>query len=803
MQYNGDLKNSVISKFNSAIKQISNCKVVHIDIPSDFEGSGTINSALSKIKAANLNAIKGEFESVASEAEAIERKVNQNALEFEFASNGFSFFSQGTKKDNHDVYHQVKEEKDKKKDTESPTDFIIAWGNSLWDNTKKTGANVTRYAKDTVNTLINFNWTDVNERAKLDEKSSELLNKNLKNIKDKTEKTQKTAWDKMLENNIKRTFIYNLIANSALKKEQQRIKEETERTQASAQNELIAIAKGIHKMGENITDFIALRTEELQEEHLRTIYSSNAEYEKNNKVKYENEIAKMRNKTMSFVAKDYTEVAFNKLYESNKGLQEIDDKAYNPFKRTGAVYKAGEYVAPAIAATTVSVVAPQAASIIIPTIIGMNSGGRASEEYLSQKKQTQNNWTTKDNLDNAIKYGNAIGLWDAAQYAIGMNLFKFNPTDLGFLNGILRVETDTILNAMDTPYKAMVYSLLDKETDFSTAFEAFGGAEAVATSAVLGLGGSLFGEFMQYQSVNNKLNKIYELQNVNPNEIDDVIKVNLRNDLIEGNINIEDIKLDENFLINYTEKKNISNLLPSEIKIDLAHNRCDDFLKEHGILWLKKRKKQTDNIKVFNTRKEFEDFLINDLNMTEDYAKGVGGVNANTGETITIAFDKKVPIGTIIHEENHTLGNCRIFNNKIVKYNFDSVNGTEIQRGIDEAFTESIKLRMNGTQGIGTTKYACNVDVLNQMKDLMNKNGYEDVDLYTFFGEDKSLFANTVNKIMKDDSFYNDLAYNMNISDGMAIKKTDGSFVYNKDDIKAARLYLNHLLEKFKNNITK
>lgn len=795
MQYNGNLKNSVISKFNSAIKQISSCKSVHIDIPSDFEGSGSINSALTKIKAANLDAIKGEFESVAAEAEAIERKANQNALGFEFASNSFSFFSQGTKKDNHDVYHQVKEEKDKNKDTESPTDFIIAWGNSFWDNTKKTGANVVKYAKDTVNTLINFNWTDVNERAKLDEKSSELLNKNLKNSKDKT---QKTAWDKMLENNIKRTFIYNLIANSALKREQQRIKEEEERTQASAQNELIAIAKGIHKMGENITDFIALRTEKLQEEHLRTIYSSNAEYEKNNKVKYENEIAKMRNKTMSFVAKDYTEVAFNKLYESNKGLQEIDDKAYNPFKRTGAVYKAGEQVGPVIAAITVSTVAPQAASIIIPTIIGMNSGGRASEEYLIQKKQTQNNWTTKENLDNAIKYGNAIGLWDATQYALGMNLFKFNPTDSGFLNALLRVEADTLFNAMDTPYKAMVYSLLDKETDFDTAFEAFGGVGAVATSAVLGFAGSVFGEVMQYQSVNNILNKIYELQNVKPNEIDDVIKVNLRNDLIKGSINIEDIKLDENFLINYTEKKNISNLLPSEIKIDLAKNRGDEFLKEHGILWLKKGKNQTDNIEVFNTKKEFEDFLIDDLNYTKELAKKVLGVNYDKGK---IAFNQKASIGTIIHEGNHTLGNCIISNGNII-YNYDPMNGTYIQRGINEAFTESIALRMNGVAGRGNSGYSCNVEVLNQMIDLMNKNGYEDVDLFTYFGSDKSLFANTINKIMKDDNFYTELANNMNISDGQALNR-DSSVAYNKDDIKAARLYLNHLLEKFKNNITK
>ena len=111
MQYNGDLKNIVISKFNSAINQINSCKSVHIDIPSDFEGSGTINSALSKIKAANLGSIKGEFERVANEAEATEAKALQHAFGFEFMNNVLSFSNKGNQKDNYDVYHQIKDNK--------------------------------------------------------------------------------------------------------------------------------------------------------------------------------------------------------------------------------------------------------------------------------------------------------------------------------------------------------------------------------------------------------------------------------------------------------------------------------------------------------------------------------------------------------------------------------------------------------------------------------------------------------------------------------------------------------------------
>ena len=585
MQYNGDLKNRVISKFNNATKQINSCKSVQINIPSDFEGRGIINSALTKIKAANVDAIKGEFERIAVEVEAADAKANQNAFGMEFLNGLSSFFYQKDKKDNHDVYHQVKADKDKNKDSDFLINSMIKWGkdrineiyktganvadrtinytnkviNKVEDKLYRTASNVRDYTVNTFNTLLNFNWTDVNEKAKLDNKSYELLKHNLEKNNSKNEKKQETAWDKLLQGNIEKSANYTKEANQALLKEQQRIKEETERVQASAQNELIAMLKGVYKMGEDVTDFFALRAEKLQEEHLRTIYSSNEEYKKMNKEQYEKDIEKMRNKTMTHVEKDYTEEAFNKLYETNKGLKEIDDKAYNPFKRTGVVYKAGEQVAPAIAATTVSIVAPQAASIIVPAIIGMNSAGKASEEYLKNRKYSskegieqaykdgeidkqtyesykqiwnlsdsdikritndknltqeqketilkihnmKDEWVSEENRDNAIIYGNTIGAWDAIQYAIGMNLYKLNPTGSIIGNSTIRVGIDTGLNASDTPFKASVYSFLNDDVDFDTAFDEFGGMDAVVTSAVLGFGGSVFGEFLDFVKTKN------------------------------------------------------------------------------------------------------------------------------------------------------------------------------------------------------------------------------------------------------------------------------------------------------------
>ena len=133
MQYNGNLKESVKSKFNSAISKINSCKSYHINIPSDFEGSGTINSAITKLKAANLEAIKGEFERIAAQNEEIERKALENASGFEFLSSFFNIANKKDKKDNHDIYHQLKKDKDKNNKTSMSANSLM---NSLMNFVK-------------------------------------------------------------------------------------------------------------------------------------------------------------------------------------------------------------------------------------------------------------------------------------------------------------------------------------------------------------------------------------------------------------------------------------------------------------------------------------------------------------------------------------------------------------------------------------------------------------------------------------------------------------------------------------------
>ena len=380
-------------------------------------------------------------------------------------------------------------------------------------------------------------------------------------------------WSEMLNDLNRKTATTQKVANIQLKREQDRIKKETEevqkRTQASIINSLMALTKGTIKLGESTMDFIISRNEQLEEEKLRQIYGA---YEPSREIyeEYvEETIEQMRKETMAYVEKDHTETLMNKLYEESEYLQETDKDAYDLFKRTGAGYKVVEGFAPIAAATVVSVIAPEAAPVIVPTLIGINSSGGATEEFLHNKKsnskegitQSYENgeisknqydwyefiwnmddeeierlaksknitkeemeaiyriknmdeeWTTAENLTNANLYGDAVGAWDALQYAVGGNLFKFNPTTSAIVNSGIRVGIDTGFNAIDTPYRALVYSLIDKDTDFETAFENMGGTNAIKTNAIIGFGGSIFGEL--FDAARSKRTKTEIENNIN------------------------------------------------------------------------------------------------------------------------------------------------------------------------------------------------------------------------------------------------------------------------------------------------
>lgn len=119
-----------------------------------------------------------------------------------------------------------------------------------------------------------------------------------------------------------------------------------------------------------------------------------------------------------------------------------------------------------------------------------------------------------------------------------------------------------------------------------------------------------------------------------------------------------------------------------------------------------------------------------------------------------IFFQCSNDIETIIHELNHMLTES------------DIQLGT-INRGINEALTESLALKITGTDENKNSEYYWNVRAMNEIVDLLENAGYKDIDAISYYNKDKTdIMANTLNTIVGDNEFYDELVKNMSIADG-------------------------------------
>ena len=589
-------------------------------------------------------------------------------------------------------------------------------------------------------------------------------------------------WGEMLNDLNRNTATTQKVANIQLKKEQDRIDKDTkevqERTQASLKNGCVAFYIGTRKMVENAEDFIISRKAQLQAEYIRQMYGASNESKEKYGEYAEEEAQRIEKEAMVKVEKNKTQEYADKLYDEHPELQEIDDKAYAPFKRTGTGYKVIEGTPVVATSAVIMAVAPEAAPVIIPAIVGVNSAGEATEEYLHDKKSNskegitqsykdgeiskeqydnyeyiwnltdeeverlaKNNnltkeevevinkirnmneeWTTTENLANANAYGNAVGALDALMAAGGMELYQYNPFGNDLLNRATRVAIDTASAASETPARALIRSIIDEDKDLITAFEDMGGIQAIVTSAIIGFGGSLLGE-------------VIDAKKFKKTEID-------------GDSN---------------------NTKTSGGKIEISKEKTDEYLREKGILWMKKGKNQLENVKIFETDEAFNNYYMNRWGADLEEAKTTaacacgGEVFLRPGSTIE----------NIIHEGNHVIGMVKIGDKKAL-LDF-GINDVKEMRGINEAFTESIALRMAEVEGAGYSGYSYNVGILNEYIDLLNEHGYADIDLYTYFGSDKTLFGEALNEISGDKYFYYNLVNNMDYADGWSYRTTKES----------------------------
>ncbi len=601
---------------------------------------------------------------------------------------------------------------------------------------------------------------------------------------------------------------------------------QTKKTGASVANFFISLLKGVGETGEALVDTgtvvvtlpltLITATQDIGQNIMSGKGLKNIEF---------NNTKDLWSGTMSNVAEDTVDNAYKDLYKKNKYGRWLDTNAYTPFKSTGVGTKVGEGlggIAGIIGLTVLTggAATPAMATKVSTALAGIRGFGEGTEYFwgkqrdsswaglermkergeiskdvmenyktirnmsekelfdlyrfhqitqeqydaMKQIKQMPEDWITTKNALSGMAYGGATGAWEALQYYVGNKLNNFSMKGASaFANAAMRVGIDTGFNAGDTPFRAGVESILTGR-DYKKVFDDQGGLKSVLISAGVGAIGSTAGEISRYYTYMKAFNKakkdgtwIYY--------IDDIDKIN---------------------------EKDLSKVE----RLHFARRRQIDFLESRG-LSIPDKNNLVDNVRISYSDEAFEkrwiEFELRDtneelLNLEElkEKAKHVQGFYSPKTEKLYLRPDTEIE--TIIHELNHSLGTSIIesdYLDKVVPLkDIGGITLNHIQTEMNEAFTESIALRMNKELGSGTSAYKENVQSLNKMIDLMNENGYKDIDLKTYYGKDKTLFAKTINEITHSDSFYSDLLYIMSLN--------------KKDKTK----YMDMMLEVFEDYIT-
>lgn len=195
-------------------------------------------------------------------------------------------------------------------------------------------------------------------------------------------------------------------------------------------------------------------------------------------------------------------------------------------------------------------------------------------------------------------------------------------------------------------------------------------------------------------------------------------------------------------------------------KIEISRNIMSDYFKNNPNLGISEEKLND----VFKTiiACENDDAFMNIAhqlsNWTDEELSYIMAFRSDyNGGVIILRPDNS--IDQIIHEANHSLGDSRYPSGNVLK---ESTN----PRGMNEALTERLALKIQGKDGVGDSGYYRNVSHLNRIIDILEKAGYHDIDSISYYTYNPEYLANAINEIFGHEEFYDELVEKMNIADG-------------------------------------
>lgn len=222
------------------------------------------------------------------------------------------------------------------------------------------------------------------------------------------------------------------------------------------------------------------------------------------------------------------------------------------------------------------------------------------------------------------------------------------------------------------------------------------------------------------------------------------------------------------------QAKNPKVELTMDDKIEIAKNDMKKYFNDNSKLGITEEK-LTEAFESITACENMEAFtnIARECGLAENVIDFVNAFYSPYYNTVVLKPTNEVE--TIVHEINHYLGSTG-------------------NRGIDEACTESLALKISGVEGFGKTAYDVNVRHLNRIEELLKKAGYDDVIPVSYYTNNSTYLENTINNIYGHDNFYNEITKYMDIADGCGDVK-------DKVAIKQADIYVEKLIDLLENKI--
>lgn len=223
-------------------------------------------------------------------------------------------------------------------------------------------------------------------------------------------------------------------------------------------------------------------------------------------------------------------------------------------------------------------------------------------EQIKQIREMPGDWTTLENGIKGISYGVGIGLWEGLQWYVGGKLGNLTTGSSKVIDSAIRVEADTLFNALDTPLRTILDSFATGNT-LEESWNAKGGVQTMLTDIGIGLIGSIGGEIL------DAVNKV---------KIDEVT-INERLDIA---------------------KKQMSEYFSNNPKLNISEERLNTAF---------------NKIIPCSNDEAFVNIAHQITDWSDDEIRHVNAFRSNyNGGTIVLRPDNSAE--TIIHEVNHDLG---------------------------------------------------------------------------------------------------------------------------------------------------